>query len=113
LTHNSILGGSDYDARVLPDNWNKPDFSDSSWKPAVPIAGPTGALVSSIAPPMRPLQEFQPKSIEEPEKGHFVYDFGQNCSATPRVTVNGPAGSTIKLVWAEQRKGQDAYTNNG
>lgn len=113
LTHNSILGGTDYDARILPAQWNQPGFDDSTWKESSVVSGPKGKLLSANAPSMRPIQDLQPVSVEQPEKGVYVYDFGQNCSATPRFTVNGAAGSVIKLVWAEQRKGQDPYTNNG
>ncbi len=113
LTHNSILGGSDYDARLNPEGWDKPGFDDSHWQSAFKTTNPGGVLKAAFAPPMRQFENFKPVSIEEPEPGNFVYDFGQNASASPRLKIIGPAGSTIKLTWAEQRKGQDPNSNNG
>jgi len=113
LVHNSILGGSDYDARRLPAGWDTANFNDSAWKTAIPATPVGGVLTAATAPPMKAFEEFKPVTIEEPKPGHFVYDFGQNCSAIPRITVRGKAGQTIKLTWAEQRDGQSPHTNNG
>ncbi|HOQ04421.1 MAG TPA: family 78 glycoside hydrolase catalytic domain, partial [Anaerohalosphaeraceae bacterium] len=48
-----------------------------------------------------------------PEPGFFVYDFGQNASFVPQITVAGPAGSTVRMTPAEQRHGQTGNTNDG
>jgi hypothetical protein len=62
---------------------------------------------------MRPQQTFTPVSLEEPEPGVYVYDFGQNASAVPRLRVRGQAGQTLKLTPAEQRHGMSARRNDG
>ncbi|UCD49038.1 MAG: family 78 glycoside hydrolase catalytic domain [Phycisphaerales bacterium] len=113
ITHCAILGGSDYDARRLPSGWSEPDFEDSSWSAAAVTEGPGGTLRASSAPPMKVMQVFEPVRIDEPEPGVFVYDFGQNASAVPRLRVRGQAGQVVKLTPAEQRFGQSERSNDG
>lgn len=113
LLHDSILGGCDFDARRLSPGWSEPDFDDSAWPPVVRSAGPGGELVTAASPPLRVMQELPPLRIDQPEPGVFVYDFGQNASATPRLRVRGKAGQTLRLTYAEQRHGQTEGRNNG
>jgi hypothetical protein len=113
ITHCAILGGSDYDARLLPDNWNLPSLDDSSWQHALETTGPGGTLRASLAPPMQVIKVFKAKAIDEPEAGYYVYDFGQNASAKPRLTIQGRPGKTVRLTPSEQRHGQTGVTNNG
>lgn len=113
LTHCAILGGSDYDARRLPAGWAEPGFDDSLWIPAAVTDGPGGKLRASSAPPIKVMEVFEPVRIDEPEPGVYVYDFGQNASALPRLRVRGKAGQVIQLTPAEQRFGQSERTNDG
>ncbi|HOL89142.1 MAG TPA: family 78 glycoside hydrolase catalytic domain [Anaerohalosphaeraceae bacterium] len=111
--HNAILGGSSYDAQRLPAGWAEPGFDDSQWFSAERTNGPGGRLSASMFPPMKTVRVFKPVRIEEPEPGYFVYDFGQNASFVPRITVAGPAGSTVRMTPAEQRHGQTGNINDG
>jgi len=113
ITHCAILGGSDYDARLLPKSWNLPDFDDSNWHNALETTGPAGRLSAYMAPFMKTLQRFKPVKVDEPEPGYFVYNFGQNASAIPCIVVQGKAGQKIRLTPAEQRHGQSGVTNDG
>ena len=112
-THLSILGGPSYDARLLPDGWATVSFDDSTWKPAQVIDPKLGALASPSSPPLRAFDVFKPVDLNEPEPGKYVYDFGQNASATVRLNVRGPAGATLRLTYAEQRDGQSPHRNDG
>ena len=96
-----IFGGEDYDARCEKDGWDKPQFDDSAWAPAEEVEGPGGRLTSRSAPPIRVMEEFPTKRITEPKPGVFVYDLGQNFSGWPKLTVAGPAGTTVKLIPGE------------
>lgn len=112
-THNAILGGPSYDARRLPEGWADAGFDASSWQPAVAVEPGVGELHHSESPPLRLHEEFKPRLIDEPAPGRFVYDFGQNASATVRLKVSGPAGATFRLTYAEQRHGASAHRNDG
>ena len=50
ILHNGLHTGEIYDARLEPDNWNKPDYDDSSWDFAVNIRPPEGKLCSHTGP---------------------------------------------------------------
>ncbi|MEN6426899.1 MAG: family 78 glycoside hydrolase catalytic domain, partial [Phycisphaerales bacterium] len=113
ITHSAILGGEDYDARRLPAKWDRQGFDDASWAAAVETEGPGGRLVASCAPVMRMYDVFTPVRIDEPQPGVFVYDFGQNASAVPRLCVRGQAGQVLKLTPAEQRHGMSPRRNDG
>jgi hypothetical protein len=113
VTHSAILGGEDYDARAMPDGWMQPGFDDSRWLPAAETDGPGGELRAAFAPPMKKHEVFEPVRIDEPAKGVFVYDFGQNASAIPRLRVRGESGQKIKLTPAEQRHGGSDRRNDG
>lgn len=113
ITHSAILGGEDYDARRLPRGWQRTGFDDTGWRGAVVSDGPGGALTASYSPPLTPHEVFKAKTIEGPEPGVFVYDFGQNASAVPRLRVRGKAGQTLKLIPAEQRHGMSPRRNDG
>jgi alpha-L-rhamnosidase len=111
--HCSIIGGVDYDARLLPGGWASAGFDDSKWETARTIDPKLGKLSSATSPPLKTFDEFKPLSITEPQPGKFVYDFGQNVSATVRLKVRGPAGARLRLTYAEQRQGQSPHRNDG
>jgi len=113
ITHSAILGGEDHDARRLPAGWDRSGFDDSAWDRAVETEGPGGALAASSSPPMKMHDVFAPVRIEEPAPGIYVYDFGQNASAVPRLRARGKAGQAVKLTPAEQRHGMAPRRNDG
>lgn len=104
ILHSSILAGSDYDARLAqPLNWKK----------AV-VTSAEGTLRAAESPAMGFFDRLAPvKPAEEPEPGVYVYDFGQNLSSVPAITVRGVKGATVPMSPAEQRYGQTGRNNNG
>ncbi|MBN8456971.1 MAG: family 78 glycoside hydrolase catalytic domain [Verrucomicrobia bacterium] len=113
ITHSAMLGGEDYDARLMPDGWTLPAYDDSLWQRAVETDGPDGNLHAAISPPLGKHDIFKPIRIDEPAPGVFVYDFGQNASAIPSLRVRGKAGQKIRLSPAEQRHGSAPRRNDG
>ncbi|MCA9237252.1 MAG: family 78 glycoside hydrolase catalytic domain [Planctomycetales bacterium] len=102
VTYNDIYGGEDYDARLFEPGWNSPGFDDAAWTNAVELVRPSGELrgLSASAPPLGEIEIIEPIAMNESD-GYQVVDFGQNASYMPRITVSGPAGSTIRLTHAE------------
>lgn len=98
ITFTSIYGGEDCDARREPDGWMQPGYDDSLWKPAVPTEGPGGRLIPQLSPPVNVVQTLTPVAVSEPQPGTLIYDLGQNISGWPKITVEGPAGATVKIV---------------
>ena len=103
VTYNDIYGGEDYDARLFAPGWDKPGFDDSSWVHAVELVRPSGVLRGYCysAPPLREIEVFEPVSTTPLSETRDIIDFGQNASYMPRITVEGPAGSTVRLKHAE------------
>jgi alpha-L-rhamnosidase len=113
ILHDAILGGTDYDARRLPAGWLSADFDDGDWGEVVVRERFGAVLRPAESPPMMVFEIFDPLRVDQPEPGVFVYVFGQNASAKPRIRVSGKAGQTIRLKPAEQRAGQTGRTNDG
>lgn len=103
ITFSSVYGGEDYDARLQPHGWDQPGFNDSKWQPAQVFDGPGGELrgLSAAAPPIRAFDRLKPVSVKPLSAGVTVYDFGQNASLIPRITVQGTAGATVRIIPAE------------
>jgi alpha-L-rhamnosidase len=103
ITYNSIYGGEDFDARLYPQGWNEPGFSDANWRNAVAVVRPGGKLRghSVASEPLREIEVRQPTKIQKLSDTLTIYDFAQNASYMPRLRVSGPAGSTVRLIPAE------------
>ena len=114
VTYNDIFGGEDYDARLLESGWDEANFDDSHWQQAVVLVRPRGRLrgFSSSAPPLQSIESIAPKSVNTLNESTKVIDFGQNASFIPKLTVSGPAGSTVRLTHAEVLH-EDGTINRG
>ena len=102
VTFSCVYGGEDYDAR-LEAKLNKPE----AWKPVTVSQGPGGALtgLSQSAAPIRAIESLKPVTVQKVSDKLYLYDFGQNASFMPRLTVKGVAGSTVRMIPAELEKG--------
>lgn len=103
ITFNSIYGGEDCDARLAQKNWNKINFNDSNWSPAIAVNGPGGELhgLSVAAPPLKFFETHPAVASRALTNGDVTYDLGQNAAHVPRITVTGPAGSKVSLMPSE------------
>ncbi|MDE6150515.1 MAG: family 78 glycoside hydrolase catalytic domain, partial [Prevotella sp.] len=106
LTFNSLYGGEDYDARI-----------GRTWKAVVIQEGPKGVLRERMAPPVKVMERFAPKSVKylsaeerasavkltkhELPEGTFVLDMGQNLAGVPEISVLGKAGQEVRLYVSE------------
>ena len=103
VTYNDIFGGEDFDARLVQDGWDEPGLDDADWTEAVLLVRPGGTLrgFTYSAPPLRAIETITPVATTRLDDRTEVIDFGQNTSYMPRLTVSGPAGSTVRLTHAE------------
>src|SRR5690606_4106072 len=102
VTYNDVFGGEDYDARLVQDGWNMPEFDDAKWQHAVELVRPSGKLRGHVssAPPLGAIEIIKPIAVDKRSDSQDVVDLGQNASFMPRITVTGPAGSTVRLTHA-------------
>lgn len=102
ITFNCIYDGEHYDARLEQEDWDKPGFDDSSWSTANLVPSPGGKLNSALHEPGMVSKIIKPISVYEPRPDTFIFDLGQNIAGWVRLMAEGPAGTEIKLKFAEQ-----------
>ncbi|MFD4694388.1 alpha-L-rhamnosidase [Streptomyces sp. NPDC058463] len=101
VTGADLMAGEEYDARLETDGWTRAGFDASGWLAADQVDDVTAALVAEVDGACRVERELTAREVTEPEPGVFVFDLGQNMVGTPRLTVSGPAGTTVRLRHAE------------
>ena len=99
---NNEYDGEDYDARQEMPGWSSPRFDDSKWTAASPASAPTGKLCAQDIEPIRVTGVIKPLSVMEVTPGVFIYDLGQNMVGWCKLSVTGPAGTTVKMRFAER-----------
>ena len=99
----SIYSGEDFDARRVQQGWNKINFNDSKWPPAIVVNGPGGELrgLSCAAPPIRFFEIHKPVLSRTITNGDVIFDLGQNAAHVPQISVTGPAGSRVRIIPSE------------
>ena len=112
----SFFQGEVYDAQkdAAIAGWTTADYSDKNWKPAAAITLEGTAfldksmdyshmkLSGQLDDRVQVRKVLQAQSIQEPRKGVFVYDMGQNMVGFPKIFIpNGKAGQVITLRYAE------------
>jgi len=98
-----MLNGEVYDARLERNGWATADYDDTAWSAAAVVDAPKGKLVAQMIEPIRVINEIKPVSLSQPKPGVYIYEFGQNIAGTARLTLTGPAGTEVKLRYAELR----------
>jgi alpha-L-rhamnosidase len=101
LLRSSIYDGEHYDARLVRDGWSQPGGATDGWTPAEPVDPRVGEFVAPIGPPVRRTGELAPASVTRIDEHTHLLDFGQNLAGRLRISVSGPAGTTIEMRHAE------------
>jgi alpha-L-rhamnosidase len=96
-----IYSGEVYDARLEKADWNKPDFDDSGWKPAVVSDAPHAVLTSQVDTPVQVIATIEPKTVKPSTNGAYIYDMGQNMVGWVTLKVKGAAGTNLRMRFAE------------
>ncbi|MDZ7342635.1 MAG: family 78 glycoside hydrolase catalytic domain, partial [candidate division KSB1 bacterium] len=99
VMENGIYFGEKHDARLEMPGWDRPDFDDSHWQNAIVVQGTK--LAAQLLPPIRKTKTIQPQKISSPDSGCYIVDFGQNFTGWVKLMVQGPAGTEIRLHYAE------------
>ena len=113
ILNSDIYAGEMYDARLEQHGWDLATFKDTKWDAAVPVAPPPGAVTAQIGQPVHLASTMQPKSVKQLANGDSVFDMGQNMVGWTSLHVNGPAGTKVKLRFAERLNPDGSiYTEN-
>jgi alpha-L-rhamnosidase len=97
---NNIYAGETYDARRVLD-WNGATMAGKPWSAVMPVQGPAGALTCPALPPIRAVRTLTPPPPREVAPGVLLYDMRQNFAGWARLRVQAPAGTTLKMRFAE------------
>jgi alpha-L-rhamnosidase len=96
-----IYGGETYDARLEHAGWDTPGFAEHGWRRVSTAQYALDNLVAPDGPPVRRIEQIKPREIRSAPSGSTIVDLGQNMVGWVRLSVNGPAGTTITLRHAE------------
>ncbi len=97
----SVYNGESYDARRETPGWETPGYDDSAWAAAEAVKGPAGVLSAQLMPAIEVVDTIVPFKMTNPAPGVYVFDMGQNFSGWARLAASGPAGTDVRLRFAE------------
>ncbi|HKJ41134.1 MAG TPA: family 78 glycoside hydrolase catalytic domain, partial [Sunxiuqinia sp.] len=101
IRSNNEYDGEDYDARKEMPGWSKVGFDDSKWLQADYVQQPRGEYEAQMNPNMKVMQTIHPIGIKKLSPGKYILDMGQNMVGWLKMKVNGAAGDTVQLRFAE------------
>ncbi|MEO7123399.1 MAG: family 78 glycoside hydrolase catalytic domain [Lacisediminihabitans sp.] len=111
IRYSDIFIGESYDARRAFAGWSTSGFDDSDWTPAHAVDAPV-ALFPFIGEPVRRVENIAVRDIIVTPAGDTVLDFGQVIAGVVRMTVQGPAGTQVKLEHSEVLDRDGNFFNN-
>jgi len=83
--------------------WAEPEADESVWQPVSVGGQPVEPLLqAAVSEPVKIIAEIKPVSVQEPAKGIYVFDMGQNFAGVVRLKVRGKPGQRIEIRHGER-----------
>ena len=101
ILKSEIYDGESYDARRVQQGWDTALLSEATWNPVLMVKPSEPTVVPQYFQPIREEKVLTARSISTPKPGVYVYDFGQDLAGVARLRVRGPAGTDVRLRFAE------------
>lgn len=102
ITFDDIYDGERYDARLEQEGWAEGGFDENGWETAVPAEEKMGRLAAQgTLPVIKVIKHHSPVSMTQPQPNVYLYDFGQNFAGWVHLKVEGEAGDTVRIHYAE------------
>jgi alpha-L-rhamnosidase len=101
LVASDLYMGEAHDARLETPGWDRAGFDETDWTPVATGAPAHGVVKNHPGAPSRRMMELKPVSVASPSPGVHVFDLGQNMVGWVRIRVSGPAGTHLRLRFAE------------
>lgn len=109
------IDGETYDANAEQPGWDHPGYDDADWKAVTLAASDTAKLVPQPDEPVRVTGERSAlKRTTSPGVANgYIYDLGQNMVGVARMRLQGVAGQTVRIRYAEElRQNGEFYVGN-
>jgi alpha-L-rhamnosidase len=97
IRSSDIYDGETYDARRALPGWDLPNFPEAGWRPVALAPGSGPERVADLCQPIRVRRELKSRSVNSPEPGLLVIDFGQCFAGWVRVRCVGRAGTVVTV----------------
>jgi len=109
-----MLDGESYDANLTLGDWSQPSYESSKrWYDVQHQPVGDECIERHRGVPVRELHEFKSVKKWQPSPGRWIFDLGQNFSGYARLKVDAPAGTVIRLRFAEVlTPDQEIYVDN-
>ncbi|MDE3199291.1 MAG: family 78 glycoside hydrolase catalytic domain [Acidobacteriota bacterium] len=101
ILHSELYDGEKQDGRMAGPMMSQADGEQGAWHDAETITPAKVRVMAETFAPVRVEKEMKAVKLTEPRPGVWVYDFGQNMAAVETVRVKGPAGTKVRLRFAE------------
>ena len=101
IVSSQLYDGETQDARLIQPGWDTTQFNAARWKNVSVIEPKSIAIEAQQFQPIRVEKSVAPIALTQPKPGVYVYDFGQNLAGVERVKLEGPAGTNVRLRFAE------------
>lgn len=113
-TSSNWYGGEDYDARREIPHWDQPHQDRSAWSHAVTVDGPgtpghPTQLSARETEPIRVEENLKGTEVSGAAPGSRIFDLGRNIAGWPEITLDAPAGTTVRIYPAESLKDGHAF----
>lgn len=113
ILHSELYDGESQDARLWHPHWPDSRTPAGGWHPSSVVSPAPVAVQAEDFQPIRVERRLNAKSLTEPKPGVWVYDFGQNFSGVEQLRLSGPAGTNIRVRFAEVLNPDGSvYTDN-
>jgi alpha-L-rhamnosidase len=105
ILESDLIMGESYDARLELPGWDRPGTLMEGWRPVRVFEVSPAALVAKVNSPVRRQEELMPleapREVPSWPESRWIFDLGQNMVGWVRLRVQGPAGTTVRLRYAE------------
>ncbi len=102
VVRSNLYAGEVYDANKTIAGWADAGTKCDGWKNARLATGVVPPeLRPQVMEPIRLKQEIAPVALWQTADGKWIFDFGVNVAAVPRITVSQPKGTRLKMCMGE------------
>ena len=99
---NSIYTGEHIDGRLNIPHWDEPGFIDTAWNDAIYRPVPSPQVTAEAMVPIRIKDTLPATSMRRFSDTDYVFNIGRNIAGISGITVQGPAGTVIRLKHGEK-----------